>query len=128
MATPKILVVDDEELLVKSTCIALDLNGYVAQGALDAEEGLEKAGTFSPDLILLDIMMPGMDGWEMLKILKEKPSTKSIPVIIFTAKEYSNGKVLAQSKGAVDFVAKPFRLDELDAQIKTCLQNGGANG
>lgn len=128
MAKPKILIVDDEELLVKSTCIALELYGYEPVGALDAEEGLAKAESFKPDLILLDIMMPGMDGWQMLEKLKQKKSTQNITVIIFTAKEYANGKALAQSKGAADYVAKPFRLEELDALLKSYLQNGGKNG
>jgi two-component system KDP operon response regulator KdpE len=128
MAKPKILIVDDEELLVKSTCMALELNEYDPVGALDAEEGLAKAESFKPDLILLDIMMPGMDGWQMLQKLKQNNATRSIPVIIFTAKEYANGKALAESKGAVDYVAKPFRLDDLDALLKSYLRKGDKNG
>ncbi len=128
MAGPKILIIDDEELLVKSTRIALELNGYTPEGALDAKEGISKAASFNPDLILLDIMMPGMDGWQALDKLKQKQATREIPVIIFTAKEYSDGKTLALSKGAIDYVAKPFRIDELISIIGECLPKGNTHG
>jgi CheY-like chemotaxis protein len=118
MSKCKVLIVDDEKLLVKSTCMALGYFDYEATGALDGKEGLQKAESLRPDIILLDIMMPAMDGWEVLKKLKGNEATKNIPVIMFTAKEYSNGKKLAQSSGAVDFIAKPFELEELAELIK----------
>ena len=109
----KVLVVDDEKLLVKSTCMALSFYGFETKGALDGEEGLKEAVGFEPRIILLDIMMPGMDGWEVLKRLRMNEATKTIPVIIFTAKEHSNGTALARSKGAVDYVPKPFEPEQL---------------
>ncbi len=115
---PKVLIIDDEDLLVKSTCMALGFFNYEAKGALDGPEGLKTLHEFDPDLVLLDIMMPGMDGWEVLAKLKEDPAACDIPVIIFTAKEYSNGRKLAQSKGAVDYLPKPFQLDHLDLLLK----------
>lgn len=118
MSKCKVLVIDDEKLLIKSTCMALNCYDFEAKGALDGKEGLQTAEDFKPDIILLDIMMPEMDGWEVLKKLKEKETLKNIPVIVFTAKEYSNGKSLSESKGAVDFVAKPFELEELVSILK----------
>lgn len=121
MKKTRILVIDDEVLLVKSTCLVLNVSGFETEGALDGTEGIRKAQSTVPDLILLDVMMPGMDGWSVLEKLKADETTKHIPVIIFTAKEYSDGKSLAQSKGAADFVAKPFEVQELTALIKTYL-------
>jgi DNA-binding response OmpR family regulator len=109
----KILVIDDEKLLVKSTCMALSFSGFDAQGVLDGEEGVRKAAEFGPDLILLDIMMPGLDGWQVLGKLKENPATKNIPVVIFSAKEHSNGTELARSRGAADYLAKPFDAEDM---------------
>ena len=121
MAKHKVLIIDDEKLLVKSTCMALNYYDFDAEGALDGQEGLKKAEELQPDVILLDIMMPIMDGWEVLVKLKENEATKNIPVVVFTAKEYSNGKTLSESKGADDFVAKPFEIDELvEVLKKTC--------
>jgi two-component system, sensor histidine kinase and response regulator len=113
----KVLVIDDEKLLVKSTCMALSFYGFEAKGALDGEEGLKAAAQFGPKVILLDIMMPGMDGWQVLAALRAGEATKNIPVVIFTAKEHSNGTALARSKGAVDYVAKPFEPEELVAVL-----------
>jgi DNA-binding response OmpR family regulator len=113
MTGKKILIIDDEKLLVRSTCMVLGHYGYDVRGALGGEEGLKAALEFGPEVILLDIMMPGMDGWQVLEKLKQDAKTRSIPVVIFTAREYSNGKALALEKGAADFVAKPFEPQEL---------------
>jgi DNA-binding response OmpR family regulator len=113
MAAAKVLIIDDEKLLVKSTCMALTHFGFEVKGALDGEEGLRAALEYTPDVILLDIMMPGMDGWQVLEKLKENGETKRIPVVIFTAREYSNGKALGLKNGAADYVAKPFEPQEL---------------
>jgi DNA-binding response OmpR family regulator len=123
MAAAKVLIIDDEKLLVKSTCMALAHYGFEVKGALDGEEGLGAVREYKPDVILLDIMMPGMDGWQVLEKLKQNPDTKHIPVVIFTAREYSNGKALGLKNGAADYVAKPFEPQELaailDKQLKS---------
>jgi DNA-binding response OmpR family regulator len=103
----KILIVDDEPLLVKSMCLVLKYKGFDVLGVLDGHEGIKSAEIFQPDFIILDIMMPGIDGWETLRGLKENDKTCHIPVIIFTAKEYSNGTNLARQAGAVDMITKP---------------------
>jgi DNA-binding response OmpR family regulator len=113
MMKSKVLVIDDEKLLMKSTCMALNLFGFEASGALDGEQGIAAATAFHPDVILLDIMMPGMDGWQVLEKLKQLETTRSIPVVIFTAKEYSSGVSLAETRGAVDYIAKPFDIDDM---------------
>ena len=93
--------------------MALSHYGFETRGALDGEQGLREAVNFSPRIILLDIMMPGMDGWEVLSRLQTYEATNRIPVIIFTAKEHSNGTALARSKGAVDYISKPFEPEQL---------------
>jgi DNA-binding response OmpR family regulator len=122
MAAAKVLIIDDEKLLVKSTCMALAHYGFEVKGALDGEEGLRAALDYKPDVVLLDIMMPGMDGWQVLEKLKQDPDTKNIPVVIFTAREYSNGKALAIKNGAADYAAKPFEPQELAAILEKQLK------
>jgi len=128
MAHIKVLIIDDEKLLVKSTVMALGCYGFEAEGAADGPSGLEKAAAMRPGVILLDVMMPGMDGWEVLKKLKESPATKNIPVIVFTAKEYYNGRRMAAEQGAADYIAKPFELEELVALLKRHAPEGGRHG
>jgi CheY-like chemotaxis protein len=118
MAGKKVLIIDDERLIVKSTGMALKFFGYAVLEAMSGESGIALAQRDTPDLILLDIMMPGMDGWEVLSRLGQEEATKKIPVIIFTAKEYSNGPALAKSKGAVDYIAKPFEPELLRKLIE----------
>ncbi|HEX2956391.1 MAG TPA: response regulator [Chitinispirillaceae bacterium] len=113
----KILIVDDEPLLVKSMCIVLKYRGFDVQGVMDGYEGIKSAESFQPDIIILDIMMPGIDGWETLKRLKENDKTRHIPVIIFTAKEYSNGTQLARQAGAADLITKPVEPEILISSL-----------
>ena len=102
MKKPKVLVVDDEKLLVKSTCMALTFNNFETEGALSGEEALRKAESSNPDIIMLDIMMPGMDGWEVLEKIKLNKKLIKIPVIIFTAKEPTSLPALVNSRAFQD--------------------------
>ena len=113
MNNQKILIVDDEKLILISTRIVLESVGYNVLTAASGEEAIRSAREQIPGLILLDIMMPGIDGWETLSRLKEDPATKEIPVIIFTAREHSRGRQLAREMGAADYFQKPFEPDEL---------------
>jgi len=118
MSCEKILIVDDEKLILISTRIVLESVGYQVVTAANGEDALAMAGTDRPELILLDIMMPGIDGWETLSRLKEDPDAKTIPVIIFTAREHSRGRQLAREMGAVDYFQKPFEPDELISIVR----------
>ncbi len=113
MSAIKVLVIDDEVLMMKSTCMVLKYKGFDAHGTLDGNQGISDALSLQPDIILLDIMMPGKDGWQVLRELKESSQTKNIPVVIFSAREYSDGRQKAQKCGAVDFIPKPFETDFL---------------
>ena len=116
-----ILVVDDTETNVTILVEALS-SEYEVSVAMDGESALELARQELPDLILLDIMMPGMDGYQVCEVLKEKEQTRGIPVIFLTAKTETEDIVRGFSLGAVDYVAKPFQIPELLARVRTHLE------
>ncbi len=108
-----ILIIEDEKLIIVSTQMVLEAAGFRVESAMNGEEGIAKARELSPSLILLDIMMPGIDGWETLTRLKRDPETADISVIIFTAREHSRGHQKSAEMGAADYFRKPFEPDEL---------------
>lgn len=109
----KVLIIEDEKLIIVSTQMVLEASGFQVESAVNGEEGIASAKDLRPDLILLDIMMPGIDGWETLTRLKRDPETSDIPVIIFTAREHSRGHQKSAEMGAADYFRKPFEPDEL---------------
>ncbi len=114
----RVLVIDDEKLIVKTTCILLRHLGYETLEAYSGEAGLAAAKEGRPTLILLDLVMPGMDGWQTLRELREDPHTKSVPVIIFTAKEYANAGMVGSLEGAAGHIGKPFEPEDLEEALK----------
>lgn len=123
MEKRKILVVDDEIDNVVLLEKRLKATGYEVISAYDGDEAIDKAFNENPDLILLDIMMPKKDGFEVLKILRDNPKTKNIPVIMLTAKAEVSDKVRGLETGAIDYVTKPFDFKELQARILTNLKS-----
>lgn len=114
----KILIVDDEPELVKAIEIRLKQANYEVLTAYDGLEGLEKAKKEKPDLILLDILMPNIDGYQTLSKLKEDGITKDVPVIMLTSKSQVNDVAEAIGLGAVDYIVKPFEPRILLEKIK----------
>ena len=108
-----VLIIEDEKLIIVSTQMVLEAAGFRVESATNGEDGIAKARSLTPDLILLDIMMPGIDGWETLTRLKRDPGTANIPVIIFTAREHARGHLKSAEMGAADYFRKPFEPDEL---------------
>lgn len=108
-----VLIIEDEKLIIVSTQMVLEAAGFRVESAMNGEDGIAKAGETGPDLILLDIMMPGIDGWETLSRLKRDPATAGIPVVIFTAREHTRGHQKSSDLGAADYFRKPFEPDEL---------------
>ena len=108
-----VLIIEDEKLIIVSTQMVLEAAGFRVESATNGEEGISKARELRPDLILLDIMMPGIDGWETLTRLKRDTETAEIPVIIFTAREHARGHQKSAEMGAADYFRKPFEPDEL---------------
>jgi DNA-binding response OmpR family regulator len=119
MPSAHILVVDDDALMSRSLSLSLQEAGYRASTALTAENGLSQAVTDPPDLVLLDIGLPGMDG---LDALKHFQSRVNVPVIFLTARRREFDEVLGLELGAEDYITKPFDLDVLLARIKTVLR------
>jgi DNA-binding response OmpR family regulator len=108
-----VLIIEDEKLIIVSTQMVLEAAGFRVESAINGEDGIAKAKSTAPDLVLLDIMMPGIDGWETLTRLKRDPATAGIPVVIFTAREHSRGHQKSAEMGAADYFRKPFEPDEL---------------
>ena len=108
-----VLIIEDEKLIIVSTQMVLEAAGFRVESATNGEAGIAKARELRPDLILLDIMMPGIDGWETLTRLKRDQATAGIPVVIFTAREHARGHQKSSEMGAADYFRKPFEPDEL---------------
>jgi two-component system alkaline phosphatase synthesis response regulator PhoP len=121
MAKGKILVVDDEIYIVHILDFSLGMEGYEVSTALDGEAALEKARSEHPDLIVLDIMMPKLDGYETCKALKADTSTRDIPVILLSAKGRNADQKLGFEVGADDYITKPFSPRRLVERINAIL-------
>jgi CheY-like chemotaxis protein len=113
MLPRKILIIDDEKLIRLTTNILLKQHNIEALCAASGQEGISLAQQDKPDLILLDIMMPVMDGWEVLAALRGDPQTAPIPVVIFTAGDFAEAKIKARDAGAQGIIQKPFHLNGL---------------
>jgi two-component system, OmpR family, phosphate regulon response regulator PhoB len=117
-----ILIIEDEKDLAELLAFNLEKEGYRTVIALDGVEGLEAANRFMPDLVLLDLMLPGMLGTEVCKSLKKNDATSRIPVIMLTAKGEEIDKVVGFEVGAEDYVIKPFSTRELLLRVKAVLR------
>lgn len=113
-----ILIVDDEPNNLRVLSTILTEGGYQARSVLNGPMALRAAQSSPPDLILLDIMMPQMDGYQVCEHLKNDPSTKDIPVIFLSAKDQAADKVKAFAVGAVDYISKPFQIEEVMARVE----------
>jgi len=118
----KILVVEDEKDIIKMLEYNLKKEGFRVIDARDGEDALDMALREQPDIILLDLMLPGMDGLEVCKNLKRETRTASIPIIMVTAKSQESDKIVGLELGADDYVTKPFSPRELVARIKAVLR------
>lgn len=119
---PTILLADDEPDMLRFLKSQLSLQYRVIE-AVDGDQAVEKSGQFLPDLVVLDMMMPGRDGLEACRALRETPSTRSIPVLLLTARADEETKLAALSAGANDFLAKPFSTTELLVRIKNLVDS-----
>lgn len=103
----RILVVDDSQTMLAATKKILEGGGHQVIVAMSGEEGIEKASSEKPELIFMDLVMPGISGFEATRKITTDPETKDIPVVILTTKDQETDKVWAKRQGAVDFIAKP---------------------
>lgn len=120
MAQKKILFIDDEPVVVALMKKRIEFHGFLVETASDGASGLEKAKAWKPDFILLDIAMPGIDGYETCRRLKAMKETAHIPVVLFTAVQETRLEALAQEAGAAKVVQKPF-VDQVFKAIEEIL-------
>ncbi len=123
MSAGKILIVEDEETLLEALRYNLEKEGYTVVTAVDGVQALNSARADSPDLIILDIMLPQLDGFEVCRILRKG---MSVPILMLTAKDEEIDKVLGLELGADDYMVKPFSMHELKARIKAILRRAAA--
>ena len=119
----KILVVDDEQDIVTLIKRRLEISGYEVIEAADGSEGLEKARKEKPDLVILDIMLPKIDGFQVCRMLKFDTDFKDIPVMLFSARAGEHDRATGQEAGADAYLVKPFDSGALLAQVKQLLKD-----
>jgi two-component system KDP operon response regulator KdpE len=115
----RLLLVDDNLQLLDAISRSLTRSGYAVETAKSGEEGLDKVARFDPDLVVLDVMMPDMDGWEVCQRLRQ---SSDVPIIMLTARTNEADRVMGLKMGADDYVGKPFSLKELEARIEAVLR------
>ena len=121
----RILVVDDEERMVRFIRMNLEHDGFQVAEAFNGKQAIQKLRDVTPDLILLDVMMPDMDGYEVTRRLRQHPATAETPILMFTAKTQLDDKVVGFEAGANDYLTKPTHPSELQARVKTLLARVG---
>lgn len=119
----RILVVDDEPMIVELLSVSLRYQGFEVTSAVNGAEGLDKAKTFRPDALIVDVMMPGMDGFGLLRRLRADGI--EAPVLFLTARDEVEDKVTGLTLGADDYVTKPFSLEEVVARLRVILRRSG---
>jgi len=123
MANKKILIVDDEVDILRLVGARLKLLGFDVITAMDGKEGLDKARSEKPDLMILDLMLPHLDGYQVCKMLKLDETYKNIPIILFTAKASEEDKEVGVEAGADAYITKPFEPEILLGKIKELLKS-----
>ena len=126
-AGKKILAVDDERHIVRLIQINLERNGYQVVTSFDGREALEMVASEQPDLVVADVMMPYMDGFELLRTLKKNAATRHIPVILLTAKAMDADVAAGWQSGADCYLTKPFNPNELVAFVRRILEYNDDN-
>jgi len=122
MDKKRILIVDDEKDIAETTRFRLEFEGFECLMARDGEEALIKAKKGNPDLILLDIMMPKMNGYQVCRLLKSDEKYRHIPIIMLTAKAQESDKFWGKESGADDYITKPFKMEKLIEKIQGYLE------
>jgi len=121
MEKKKILVVDDEVDLVETVRFPLEMEGFDVLVSYNGEDALNQARKVSPDLIILDLMLPKLDGYKVCRLLKFDERYKHIPILMLTAKTQEKDKTLGMETGANEYITKPFEMDYLMEKVKAYL-------
>ncbi len=123
---PHVLVADDDAWILRMVATVLEKRGYSVETAVDGEEALQRALARTPDLLITDVMMPNMDGWALVRQLRALPQFGMLPVIFLTALSSEDDRIRGFRLGADDYVAKPFRFEELDLRVAKTLRRAQA--
>lgn len=115
----RIVVVDDDPAIVRAVTAVLEADGYRVEGARDQREALRAVLEDPPALVVLDVNMPGLDGWELCDILRRQSHTRDVPVLFLTGRTDVRDQITAMQVGGSDYVTKPFRPEELRAKVET---------
>lgn len=115
----RIVVVDDDPAVVRAVTAVLEAAGYRVDGARDQREALRAVLEDPPALVVLDVNMPGLDGWELCDILRRQSHTRDVPVLFLTGRADLRDQITAMQVGGSDYVTKPFRPEELRAKVDT---------
>ncbi len=118
----KILIVDDEQDIVETLKFMLEAEGYECFCAYDGENGLTLAKEIIPDLMILDVMMPKINGYKISRLLKYDTKYKDIPIIMVTARSQEEDKLIGQETGVNEYITKPFELDDIIKKVKEYLE------
>ncbi|MFN8411201.1 MAG: response regulator transcription factor [Anaerolineales bacterium] len=118
----RILVVDDDKAIVKVICSYLEKSGFQTLTAYDGEMALHQLRRERPDLVILDLMMPNRDGWEVTRIVRADKSLAATPIIMLTARVEDTDKIVGLELGADDYISKPFNAQEVVARVKSLLR------
>ena len=119
----KILIVDDEADIIEILQFVLEAQGYQCITAMDGEEGLRLAKELLPDLIILDVMMPKINGYKISRLLKYDTKYKNIPIIMVTARSQEDDKLIGQETGVNEYITKPFELDDVIERVNNYLKD-----
>jgi DNA-binding response OmpR family regulator len=121
---PRVLLVDDDPVIVRLLEVNFRLGGFTVERAFRGEEAIEKASDLHPDAIVLDVMMPGLDGYEVCGRLREDPALESVPVVFLTARAQDDDVARGYALGVVEYVTKPFDPEALVATVRRALPRG----
>jgi DNA-binding response OmpR family regulator len=122
MSTPRVLIVDDDPWILRMVSTLLEKRGYAITTASDGEEGLIRADQWRPNLIITDVMMPKLDGWQLVRALRSRSELALVPVIFLTALGGEEDRIRGFRLGADDYLPKPFRFEELDLRVANALK------
>ncbi len=130
MTRPRVLLVDDDDAVREAVSSALAGEGYDVTWFGDAENALRQALVAPPSVVLLDVTMPRLDGWELCEILKRQSQTRHVPVLFLTGRTDVRDRITAMQVGGSDFISKPFHARDLRAKVRTLVSRdcGGAFG
>jgi DNA-binding response OmpR family regulator len=124
VGAPRVLLVDDDPVIVRLLEVNFRLGGFSVEGAFRGEEALEKARANRPDAVVLDVMMPGFDGYEVCRRLREDPQLADVPVVFLTARAQDEDVAAGLALGVIGYVTKPFDPEALVATVRRAIASG----